>query len=671
MSFQHLKQTVQARFAAMVASGPLFYVEVDRDHIWDVYLNAFAEDVRQGNNCNCCKSFLRQFGGIVAIRPDNTIASLWDIAFNERGDAEDNEYAASVAALRRYVHTLPVAGPFFNPFAKCGTNKNADGKRPGVIWEHFFIELPKSMVLPEDKIGPKQAEHRSMQGVFLRGINEIEPSAVATVLDLINQGSIYRGAEFKGTLEGFQAVQSIGRQVPETLRANYAWLGAATLIPTITGIRNSAIGTLLNDLSEGRDLDDAVRAYERVVAPANYQRPKSLITPAMIANAKERLAELGLTGSLKRRLLTERDLSAANSLHVYRPAARSGDVFDELTNAQVVNPRSLVKVDEVSIEQFLEKVLPGATSVKLLVENRLFPNFVSLVGPQNPDDPTMFKWGNNISWSYAGETADSVKQLVKSAGGRIEAALRISLSWLSACDLDLHCQEPGGYEIFFSNKQRLSPTGGMLDVDMNLGHRTSDHPVENIAWERMPTKQGRYRVTVHNYCRRDPGNQNGFEVELEVDGELYHFAFPENGASQAIHNICEFEIGKDGFRLLSEVSKVGGYCSKEKWGLKSGVFVPVRAITLSPNHWTQASGNKHYFFMLEGCRTDEKVRGFYNEFLKPELAADRKVFEVLGSKVEVEAAPGELSGLGFSETIRNHVFAQVEGSFKRTVKINF
>jgi hypothetical protein len=74
---------------------------------------------------------------------------------------------------------------------------------------------------------------------------------------------------------------------------------------------------------------------------------------------------------------------------------------------------------------------------------------------------------------------------------------------------------------------------------------------------------------------------------------------------------------------------------------------------------------------LENCVSDEKIRPFYNEFLREDLAQDRKVFELLGSKIEVDKVPNELSGLGFSETIKNHLFVQVEGSFKRVLKVIF
>ena len=76
-------------------------------------------------------------------------------------------------------------------------------------------------------------------------------------------------------------------------------------------------------------------------------------------------------------------------------------------------------------------------------------------------------------------------------------------------------------------------------------------------------------------------------------------------------------------------------------------------------------------FCLEECNADDKVRGFYNEFLTEELSKDRKVFELLGSKVVVASTPDELSGLGFSDTVRNSIYVEVEGTIKRTLKVNF
>jgi hypothetical protein len=93
---------------------------------------------------------------------------------------------------------------------------------------------------------------------------------------------------------------------------------------------------------------------------------------------------------------------------------------------------------------------------------------------------------------------------------------------------------------------------------------------------------------------------------------------------------------------------------------------------MSPNYWNGTGiGNKHYFFMLNGCKNDGSARGFFNEFLRSDLDADRKVFEIVGSKMKAAESDEQLSGLGFSSTQRNSVLCRVNGSFTRVIKLVF
>lgn len=86
----------------------------------------------------------------------------------------------------------------------------------------------------------------------------------------------------------------------------------------------------------------------------------------------------------------------------------------------------------------------------------------------------------------------------------------------------------------------------------------------------------------------------------------------------------------------------------------------VTTVTLSPNYWgTNAVGNKHVFFVLDGCKSDEALRGIYNEFLHPRLEEHRKVFEVIGDKTKCAPTEKHLAGLGFSSTKKDSILIRV------------
>ena len=182
-------------------------------------------------------------------------------------------------------------------------------------------------------------------------------------------------------------------------------------------------------------------------------------------------------------------------------------------------------------------------------------------------------------------------------------------------------------------------------------------------------KEGKYRLVVNNYCRRSSGA--GFEVEVEIEGTLYSYV--HSGPLRTSQNIevATITYSKvDGFTVSGLMT--GKKASKQVWNVTTETFVPVSMIMNSPNHWDgEQTGNKHWFFMMQDCVNPEPARGFFNEFINPNLDKHRKVLEVLGNKMKTEESDKQLSGIGFSSTIRNQAVVKVTGKFTRTLKINF
>lgn len=654
--FKDFKKQVQDQFNLLATNENLFYVTIDRDQIFEEYLNGFNEEHRQGHNCNCCKSFLRQWGGIVAII-DNKMVSIWDNL------NVPEEYAGSVENLKNYIHSLSITDLFFNEHKNCGTDNNITSE--GVKWNHFYIELPNKFV-KKFRLTELLGETRTAKQTLKRALEEITDDALEITLELIDQNSLYRGKEFEPILRAFDKLKKEYEQIPDELKDNFVW-SASTTAGALNGIRNSAIGTLLNNLSDGMDLDTAVTKFEKVVAPTNYKRPTALITPRMVESAKAKLTEMGLLDSIDRRYAEAVDVCVDNLLFVDR-SSELQDVFDIMSKESIVNPRNFSKVEEVSVNEFIENVLPNIKSMELLLENKHLNNFVSLLTAKNAGTPSLFKWDNPFSWSYTGGITDSIKEKVKAAGGNVEGELRVSLSWYNYDDLDIHVIEPNGNKIYYSSKS--SRTSGFLDVDMNAGGSNTRNAVENIIWTNKDKMlEGEYQVRVNNFSQRE-SNDGGYVVQIECNGEIFDFEKTHSPSDGSTHNLIKFKYSKlNGITFSGDVkSQVS---TREKWGVNTNQFIKVKNMMLSPNHWNNNIGNKHFIFILENCTSDEKARPFFNEFLKQEFNEDRKVFEVMGSKVNVEENPNQLSGVGFSETKNNSILARVEGKFKRVIKINF
>ena len=421
MEFVKFKRAVHAQFNQLAAGvDMLFLTNVDKDALWDCYLNSFPEEERQSHNCNNCKHYIRHYGRVVAIK-DNKVVTMWENL------QLDEPYATVARNLDALVKSKPVVDVFITRDYELGIDRNnayIDSLQgPKVItWNHLYYHMPNQLVYTgTESVSAVMGTLRTTKEVFKRALEELTIDSIETVLDLIGQNALYRGEQFKNDLSVFLGHKRHYDSLPDEEKDNWCWANFNRV--GCARIRNTAIGTLLVNISSGLELDDCVTAYERIMAPENYQRPKSIVTKRMIEEAQKKVQELGLMDSLPRRHAALEDITVNN--------------------------------------------------------------------------------------------------------------------------------------VIFANR------------DTNKFHK-------------------------------------------------------------------------------------------------------VNVMMLSPNYWDeQGIGNKHYFFMLDDCKNPEPVRGFFNEYLNSELTPHRKVFEVLADKMKTPYQEHQLSGLGFSSTMRNSVIVKVDGTFSRTLKVNF
>jgi len=670
MDFEKFKRAVAHQFQRM-QEHDLFVADVDGDDLWNTYLSSFPEGTnlvyrkRTEHDCSGCRSFIKKVGKLVAII-DGKPESIWDI----KSDV-DHGYKVVADALAARVKAVAIDNVFLSFEKTAGADKTFENIVSDVkAWEHFFIRIPAQFIAKSESIGPKLSETRATHDVMARSLAELTPDAVETVQELIAQNSLYRGEENKFAVDSFAKLQKDFHKLKTTSdRDAFVWSEVSTIPASVGRIRNTAIGTLLVNLSEGKEMEAAVRAFEAVVAPANYKRPTALVTKAQVEKAKQTIQDLGLTSALRRRFAVLQDITINNIVFADRNAKKeiNGDVFDELITTTNFK-KNFDKVEEIGIEKFLADVLPRASSLEIFVENRHTPNLVSLIAPEDPTAGQLFKWSNHFSWSYNGEMADAIKERVKAAGGSIVGDLCCRLAWEYTDDLDFHCIEPDGHHISFSNRRQKSPNGGMLDLDANGADGHRDDPAENIYYaDKRLMKEGVYTFKVHNYNRRSDGK--GLVVEMEFDGQTHRIEYDKALRNQEMLEIAKIRLKNGEFSIIESLPST--QTTKEVWNLTTQTFHRTNVVMMSPNHWDgHGVGNKHYFFMIDDCQNNGTARGFFNEFLKEELNPHRKVLEMVGGKMKI-SGDEQLSGLGFSSTTRNTLVCRVKGSFTRTLRIVF
>lgn len=670
-------------------SSRLFTVNVDTEELYNLYLDSFPAGTneiyreRREYDCSCCRHFIRDVGNVVSIK-NGELHTIWGI-----NPVSDDKYNVVAAALDAYVKQKAVLGVFLKKEKRIGTPENREMLPTGKInkYEHFFVDLPEICIFKEcygHTLEGDLSQFRDVRNVFKRSLDEISKEAVDTVLELIAQNSLYKGAEWKKQLTEFKNYQKEYGKLTDEQKELWIWEKSISAGAVIGKIRNHSIGTLLVNISEGMDLDLAVRKYEQIVAPVNYKRPKAIFTKKMLEDAKKTITELGYIDSLQRRFATLDDITVNNILFSNKDAAKritgAMDLFDEMEQDVAIDPKRFSKVEEISAEDFIKNVLPVAKELEVYLENKHIQNMVSLIAPEVADAKTMFKWNNGMSWAYTGNITDSdIKENVKAAGGSVTGIVRFSIQWNDGngkdnSDLDAHCLEPqGGDHIYFSHKISRY-TGGELDIDITdpiyQCKSNGGVAVENITYpskERM--KPGTYKFYVNQYSFR---NSQGFKAEVEVNGEIHSYEYntPVRG------NVDVAEVILDQSGNFKVVDKLPGNCatiSKDVWGIKTLQFTPVSVVCYSPNYWDEQKGigHQHLFFMLKDCINPEEPNGYYNEFLKPELEQHRRVFEALGAKAHVKDVDDQLSGVGFSLTKRNDLIIKVKGATERVVKIKF
>ena len=712
---------IQAQFDKMCTTGKLFRSKITGQQVWDLYISGFKPEdnpiFRDPNstthNCNLCNNFIRRYGNIVALDENYNIITIFDV------DAP-KEYLNSCKKITEVLKNSVISEVFFEtfnelnslPYESCsktntifklGIDKNVkrytkeEAEKYGVVkpneirtFNHLHLFLPKQFVdMGSKSIDAIMADYRDAKNVFQRAMEEIPLDTLNLVRDLINQDSLLDGKTHLYKVEQFIPFKQQYDNLEKSKRDNWCWSTSYKL--PIAKFKNELIGVLCTELAEGKELNEACQAWNKKVDPVNYMKTTAPITKKQIEEAKKFVEENGYEESFNRRFATIDDVKASEIKHINVGTGelKQVSIFDGVKSTSTRHKRSeFDKVEEVSIEKFMTDILPSCTSVEAFFENRMEGNLVSLTTANNKESKPIFKWSNNYSWTFNGNLAgkSQLAQMVEAKGGRIDGVLRCTHSWNelepNQSLMDAHVFMPGckfhdrlsghfsvaGRRVGWNcRKDNLS--GGVQDVDYVQAAPKGYTPVENITFPditKMP--EGIYTYRIHNWNFRQTGGRG--KAEIAFEGNVYQYIYPATEQNKWI-TVAEITLKNGKFTIEHKLPLVAEQ-SKELYGLQTNEFHKVTLVCLSPNHWDVNNvGNKHYFFMLDGCKCPTSIRSFHNENLLPELTQHRKVLEVLGATNMINPTDKQLSGLGFNATIRDELIVRLQGSFKRVLKIKF
>ena len=154
MNFNQFKQ-LQQNYVKEMTNGTkaLFVVSVDSDLLWETYLDAFPEGTneifreRREYDCSCCRHFIKNFGSVVAINDQNEVQTIWDF------ETGDDTFSVVIKTVGDLVKEYAVRDVHVTKQNKFGTDKSREQLEDLSIqtWDHFYIELPKSLVTKSDK----------------------------------------------------------------------------------------------------------------------------------------------------------------------------------------------------------------------------------------------------------------------------------------------------------------------------------------------------------------------------------------------------------------------------------------------------------------------------------------------------------------------------------------
>lgn len=292
--FKSFAEQVSSRAVELMLNQSL--VPVTRGDIsgldaWEIYLESIPAEhnpifrERRYYDSNYDRSFIRRFGHVLWIDEDGNISTIWEVD----GNSYLHEVAQTLDLKLRSgsprVYSYLIAPVLF------GSRPNYDDD--GILHHHFVAVTQGNIAKLEG--ASTMARIDSKASALLSRVTLEYTEALRTVLELIRDEQIYRGEQYERMIVDWLEFAS-GDRV--SIQRRSVWQCSKS--SGLDGISDSAISTLIQDLVDGMQIEDAVCRFEATLQAQEVERPRDALDQKMgealasmsIEEIKARLKEL-------------------------------------------------------------------------------------------------------------------------------------------------------------------------------------------------------------------------------------------------------------------------------------------------------------------------------------------------------------------------------------------
>lgn len=380
-------QQLEGQVAELISinQDQLFMTNVH--NLFDTYLSNIPESSRQHYNCNCCKRFIENYGGLVTISPisGEKIPLLWKLSPNRF-------FEEATVSMNRRVSFAKINGVFYSGDITWGRPTTGE-------WTHLHGHNPKvySDALLSDY--QKMAEKREEYVMLQRAMTEFPIEAVKQAVRVLNADALTQSEIATNIANWFLKLLELPKPKNDS-RSNLIWLAVAQAPAGWCHIKTTMLGTLLSDIVAGLDFESIKHKWSQKVHPLEYRRPTT-ISEGNIEQANQAFEKLNLTEALKRRFA---DLSDVQKF-IWQPkdyqitsnqGELKGGAFDHLIKKETIADLKL-PTTTITWQRFCETVLPSAYKIELKLPNGRHGFYGLVTGPA---EPKLLQWDNPVTWYF-------------------------------------------------------------------------------------------------------------------------------------------------------------------------------------------------------------------------------------------------------------------------------